>query len=30
MQKCERQCADRAPSEIEYNNHSKTQKEEKY
>ena len=30
MQKCGIQCADRAPSEIEYNNHSKTQKEEKY
>jgi hypothetical protein len=30
MQKCGIQCADTAPSKIEYNNHPKNEKEEKY
>jgi hypothetical protein len=30
MQKCGIRCADTAPSKIEYNNHAKTEKEEKY
>jgi hypothetical protein len=30
MQKCEIGCADTAPSKIEYNNHPKNEKEEKY
>jgi hypothetical protein len=30
MQKCGIRCADTAPSKIEYNNHTKTEKDEKY
>jgi hypothetical protein len=30
MQKCGIRCPDTAPSKIEYNNHPKNEKEEKY